>query len=64
MQPDETAVDRPTLLENVYHLYFEPPLFLQPGETFWVQERTLYVRGVDRVVRSQEARPSKPTDIR
>ena len=64
MQPEETPVERLTLLENVHHLYFEPPLFLQPGEAFWIEGRALYVRGVDGQVRSQTARPSRPTDVR
>lgn len=62
--PEETPVERLTLLENVHHLYFEPPLFLQTGESFWVEGRSLFVRGVNGQVRSQEARPSRPTDAR
>ena len=64
MQPDKTLVERLTLVENVHSLYFEPPLFLQPGEAFWVEGRTLYVLAVDGSVRSQTARSSRPTDIR
>jgi len=64
MPPEETPVERLTLVENVHSLYFEPPLFPQPGEAFWLEARTLYVRGVDGSVRSQPARPSRPDDLR
>jgi hypothetical protein len=64
MDFEETVVERLTLLENVHHLYFEPPLFLQVGEVFWVRDRTLYVRGVDGTVRTREARASRPDDMR
>jgi hypothetical protein len=64
MQPEETTVERLTLLENVHESYLDPPVFLRPGETFWVEERTLHVRGLDGAVRSQRARPSRPTDMR
>jgi hypothetical protein len=64
MERDATTVDRLTLLENLHHLYFEPPLFLQAGETFWVEERTLCIRGTDGHIRHQEARRSRPTDMR
>ena len=64
MEPDETLVERLTLLENVHSLYFEPPVFLQPGETFWTEGRTLHIRAADGSVRSFVARPTCPEDVR
>ncbi|HAP77910.1 MAG TPA: hypothetical protein DCR14_17730 [Acidimicrobiaceae bacterium] len=69
VQPDAegesvTRADRLTLVSEVGWLYFEPPIFVQAGECFWVNDRTLYVRSTDREVRSVEARASRPTDRR
>lgn len=56
--------DRPTLVSEVGWLHFEPPMFVQAGESFWVQDRTLYVRSTDGEVRTVVARASRPTDPR
>ena len=69
VQPDAdgetvTQVDRLTLVSEVGWLNFEPPIFVQAGESFWVVDRTLYVLSIDGDVRSAEARASRPTDRR
>ena len=59
-----TRANRLTLVSEVGWLYFEPPMYVQAGECFWVDDRTLYVRSTDGAVRSVEARASRPTDRR
>lgn len=67
-QPDEpesvARADRLTLISEVGWLHFEPPMFVQAGECYWVEDRTLYVRSTDGEVRSVVARASRPTDLR
>jgi hypothetical protein len=62
--PEETNVERLTLVSELDWMYFEPPVFLQPGETFWTEAHTLYIRSVDGDVRQVRARPSRPDDRR
>jgi hypothetical protein len=59
-----SRVDRLTLVSEVGWLHFEPPMFVQAGECFWVEDRTLYVRSTEGEVRSITARASGPTDRR
>ncbi|GEL99003.1 hypothetical protein [Cellulomonas terrae] len=61
---EETRVERLTLVSEIHHLHFEPPVFLRPGETFWVEGRTLHIRTPDLAVRQVTARPSRPDDAR
>lgn len=60
----ETHVEKLTLISEIEWLHFEPPMFVHPGETFWVEDRTLHVRSADGEVRTVAARPSHPTDRR
>lgn len=53
-----------TLISEIDWLDFEPPVFVQPGETFWVADRTLHVRSVGGVVRRVVARAPRPDDRR
>jgi hypothetical protein len=62
--PDETLVERLTLVSEVGWLHFEPAVVLRPGERFWVNDRTLHIRAVDGTVRHVPARPSRPGDAR
>lgn len=62
--PEETSVERLTLISRIEWLNFEPPLFLRPGEGFWVEDRILHIRTLDGSVRRVEARPSRPEDPR
>lgn len=51
---EETTAEGLTLISEIDWLYFEPPMFVEPGETFWVEDRTLHVRSVDGGVRKLE----------
>jgi hypothetical protein len=61
---EETTADRLTLVSNVHELYFEPPVFVKQGETFWVEGRALHVRNQDGAVYVYPARKSRPDDMR
>jgi hypothetical protein len=61
---EETEVERLTLISEIAWLYFEPPIFVQPGETFWVEDRTLHVRSLDGAIRKIVARSARPDDRR
>lgn len=64
LEDPETA-DRLTMISTVARLTFEPAVFVRPGESWWVSERSLCVRRVDGEVRQYEARPPRPeTDPR
>lgn len=60
----ETTVERLTMASVIGWLHFEAPVFLQPGEVFWVEGRTLHVRSPEGGVRLVEARPHRADDIR
>jgi hypothetical protein len=61
---EETTVEKLTLISEIDWLYFEPAIFIQPGETFWVEGRTLHVRALDGSVRRIAARAPRPDDRR
>ena len=61
---EETVAERLTLISEIDWLHFEPPMFVQAGETFRVEERTLHVRSVDGAVRMVATRASRPDDRR
>ena len=61
---DETTAERLTLISEIDWLYFEPPIFVKTGETFWVEGRSLHVRALDGSVRKIDARASRPDDRR
>ena len=61
---EETIADRLTLISQIDWLYFEPAVFVQPGETFWIEDRTLHIRTDAGVVRRVTARESRPDDQR
>lgn len=48
---EETTVERLTLVSHLGRLHLDPPVYLQAGETFWVEDGSLHVRGVDGAVR-------------
>lgn len=60
----ETTVERLTMASVIGWLHFEPPVFLQPGDVFWVEERTFHVRSPEGEVRLVEARPRRADDAR
>lgn len=62
--PEETIVERLTLVSEVGCLNFDPPVFLQTGEVFWTWGRALLVRSPDGAVRQIQARPRRPDDRR
>lgn len=59
-----TTAERMTLISQARWLYFEPPVWVQAGETFWVEDRTLHVEAKDGAVRQFHARASRPDDVR
>jgi len=61
---EETEAERLTLISEIDWLYFEPPIFVQPGETFWVEDRTLHVRSLNGAIRKIVARSARPDDRR
>jgi hypothetical protein len=61
---DETRADKLTLISEIGWLYFEPPIFVQAGETFWVEDRTLHVRSLDGALRKVVARAPRADDRR
>ncbi len=61
---EETTADRLTLISQIDWLYFEPAVFVQPGETFWIEDRILHIRTDAGVVRRVTARESRPDDQR
>ena len=61
---EETVAERLTIISEIDWLHFEPPMLVQPGETFWVKERTLHVRGLDGAVRTVAARAHRSDDRR
>lgn len=61
---EETVAERLTIISEIDWLYFEPPMLVQPGESFWVKDRTLHVRALDGVIRTVVARASRPDDWR
>ncbi|HUR03017.1 MAG TPA: hypothetical protein VM347_10795 [Nonomuraea sp.] len=61
---EETTAERLTLISEIDWLYFEPPIFVQPGETFWVEDRTLKIRTLDGAVRTITPRAPRPDDRR
>lgn len=61
----ETTAERVTMISEVHWLNFEPAELVQQGEVFWVEDRTLFVRGLDGAVRTRLARERRPdTDRR
>lgn len=62
--PEETTVERLTLVSELGWLHFHPPVTLQPGEVFWKWGRTLRIRSLDGAVRQVQARPRSPSDRR
>jgi hypothetical protein len=61
---EETTAEKLTLISEIDWLHFEPPVFVQPGEKFWVEGRTLHVRSLDGDVRTVVARALRADDRR
>ena len=57
-------MDRLTMISEIEHLYFEPPVFVRPGEAIWVEDRALHIRAIGGSVRTVDARPHRPDDPR
>ena len=64
MERDETVAGRLTVVSHLQWLNFDPPVFLQAGETYWIEGRTLHVRATDGDLREYPARPPRPDDAR
>ena len=61
---DETTVEKLTLVSEIDWLSVEAAAFIQPGETSWIDRRSLNIRAYDGSVQMVLRSPPRPDDRR